>query len=120
MARQVDIQRRFVELLAELTEARKVEWARSKIEIGFVYCSTPMELIVFEVSGNGGSLVEPTENVSGILSKCRNISYVWLEPSIGFNDLLKLLRQSPQDGEKFVEFRRRAHSAPIQALESLL
>ena len=121
MANKNDIQLRFVELLAELTAARKVEWARSKSEIGFVYCLVREELIVFEVrAGDKANLVDPAEPVTGIVSKCRNVSYLWLEPTPGLNDLLNLLRNAPVNDEKFVQLRKRAHLAPIQALESLL
>jgi hypothetical protein len=120
MANQDDIQRRFVELLATATESGKVEWARSKTEIGFVYCLAREELIVFEVRGGDGRPADATDNVTGVVGKCRNVSYLWLEPTPGLNDLLKLLRQAPVDEQKFVQFRRRAHSAPLRVLESLL
>ncbi len=120
MANQDDIQGRFVELLAALTKSGKVEWARSKSEIGFVYCLAGEELIVFEVRGDGGGPADPADNVTGVVSKCRNVSYLWLEPTPGLSDLLKLLRHAPMDEQGFVQFRKRAHLAPIQILESLL
>lgn len=118
MAKQDVTQNSFIKLLADLTRTGKVEWARSTNEIGFVYCLTPQELIVFEV-GDGNGLTDPTKNVAGIVSKCRNVSYLWLEPTPSFHDLLNLLRRAPIDDEKFIEFRRRAHLTPIQALEVL-
>jgi hypothetical protein len=120
MTTQDDIQRRFLTLLATLTNSRKVEWARSKNEIGFVYCLASHELIVFEVRGSNGNLADPTDNITGLVGKCRNASYLWLQPSPGFADLLTLLRDTPIDDKLFVEFRRRGHLAPIRALEELL
>ena len=122
MANENDVQMRFVELLTVLTESGKVQWARSKNEIGFVYCSAPTDLIVFEVRGDSssGGLVDPTDSVGGVVSKCRNISYLWLGPTPGLSGLLKLLRRAPLDDERFVQMRRQAHSVPVQALESLM
>lgn len=120
MANQEDIQQRFVELLTALTQSSKVEWARSKTDIGFVCCLARKELIVFEVSGDDGCLADPADNVTSVVSKCRNVSYLWLEPTPGLGDLLKLLRHAPVDEQRFVQFRKRAHLAPIQALEALL
>ena len=120
MTNQNDIQRRFVELLVALTKAGKVEWARSKSDMGFVYCLTREELIVFELRGGDGRPADPTDNVAGVVSKCRNVSYLWLEPTPGLSDLLNLLRGAPVDDERFVQIRKRAHSTPIQVLESLL
>ncbi len=120
MANQDDIQRRYVELLAALTKSGKLEWARSENEIGFVYCLAREELIVFEVRGGGGRPADPTDSVTGVVSKCRNVSYLWLEPTPGLSDLLKLLRHAPVDEQVFAQFRKRAHLAPIQTLEALL
>jgi hypothetical protein len=120
VANQDNIQQRFVQLLTTLTDGGKVEWARLKTDIGFVYCLAREELIVFEVSGGDGQPVDPTDNVTGVVSKCRNVTYLWLEPTPGLGELLKLLRRAPLDEQRFVQFRKRAHLAPIQALEALL
>ena len=121
MANQDDIQLRFIELLTVLTKSGKIEWARSKSEHGFVYGLAGKELIIFEIRGNGeGRLVDPAEVVTGIVSKCRNVTYLWLQPSPGLADLLELLRSAPIDDERFVQFRKQAHFAPVEALESLL
>jgi hypothetical protein len=119
MANQDDIQQRFVELLTALTQAGKVEWARSETDIGFVYCLAREELIVFEVAGEDGSLADPAGSVTSVVSKCRNVSYLWLEPTPGLGDLVKLLRHAPVDEQRFVQFRKRAHLTPIRALEAL-
>jgi hypothetical protein len=121
MTNQEEIQLRFVHLLTKLTESAKVEWARSKSDIGFVCCLVRDELIVFEVRGDAaGSLVDPTGAVAGIVGKCRNTLYLWLEPTPGFGDLLELLRRAPIDNERVVQFRKQVHLAPLKVLESLL
>src|SRR5579883_1649666 len=120
MANQQNAQWRFVELLTMLTKSGKLEWARSQNETGFIYCLTPNELIIFESSGDTGSLVDPAENVVGVRSKCRNVSYIWLQPTAGFTELVTLLRDAPVDDAAFIEFRRRSHSYPIRSLEALL
>ena len=120
MANQDDIQQRFVKLLATLTKTGKLEWARSEIEIGFVYCLAGNELIIFEVRGSDGRPADPKDKVTGVLSKCRNVSYLWLEPTPGLSNLLKLLRHANVHSDGFGRLRRRAHLAPVQALEALL
>jgi hypothetical protein len=116
-----EIQTRFIELLIVLTNSNTIEWARSKADPGFVYGLTGDDLIIFEVRGNGkGGIVDPSGIVNGIVSKYRNVSYLWLEPTPRFGDLLELLRRAPIDDEKFIQFRRRALMAPIKALEAYL
>ncbi len=120
MATQDDIQRRFVELLVLLTESGKLDWVRSEVDIGFVYCLAQEELIVFEVRGNGGQRVDPMDTVRGFVSKCRNVTYLWLEPTPGFSDLLKLLRSASMDEQKFSQFTLRSQGTPVQLLEKLI
>ena len=120
MSKQDDVQVHFIELLTILTNSGKIQWVRSKNDSGFVYGLAGGELIVFEVrGGDGGKLVDIMEAVTGVVGKCRNISYLWLEPSPGFLDLLKLLRRAPIDDECFVQFRKQAHITPVKMLESL-
>jgi hypothetical protein len=120
MSNQEEIQLRFVELLAKLTKSDKIKWARSKSEPGFIHTLAAKELIVFEVRGGEGHLVDPAEAVTGVVSKCRNVSYLWLEPTPGFADLLELLSRAPIDDKAFLQFRKGAYLAPVNALELLL
>jgi hypothetical protein len=118
---QNNIESRFVELIHRLAESKRAQWARSKHEKGFIYCFAGDDLIVFEVRGGANAEpVEPEDGVNGIVAKCRNTTYLWLEPSSGFMTLLDLLKKAPEDEEKFIQFRRRAHAIPLQILEALL
>ena len=117
-----EVQLHFLKLLTQLSEREKVEWARSETEVGFAYCSAGQELIIFEVRGGGheGRLVDPAEGADGIVAKCRNISYLWLPVTPGFDDLRALLEKAPVDSGKFARLRNQAYSVPLQVLESLL
>ena len=115
------VQLRFAEMLHTLTEANRVQWARSKHEKGFIYCFAGNDLIIFEVrGGHNAEPRDPEESVNGIVVHCRNTTYLWLEPSPGFVTLLNLMRKAPEDDDKFIQFRRRAHDIPNEILESLL
>ena len=114
------IQRRFVELLQELTAARSVEWVQAKHDPGFVYCLAGRELIVFELQGGTEATpVGPAEHVAGITSKCRNVTYLWLPVSEGWDALLALLREAPVNDGRFSQMKRSTYSSPVEALEAL-
>jgi hypothetical protein len=111
----------FVKMLHALTETGLAQWARSKHDKGFVYCFAGEDLIIFEVrGGDGGKPTDPNGEVDGLVAKCRNTSYLWLEGSPGFETLLGLLRKAPEDEEKFIRFRRQARDIPNKILQSLL
>jgi len=114
------IQAQFVDLLKTLTVGGKVEWARASHEPGFVYALAHDEYIVFELrGGQNAKLVTPDSDVAGIVCKCRNVTYLWLQPNDGFVDLLHLLQDSPIDDAKFLDIRKRAYYSPVKALEAL-
>jgi len=120
IAQAFDDQRRFIELLQKLTAAGKLEWARSEQEPGFVFCLAGDELILFELrGGENAAPVEPEGKVAGIVSKCRNVTYLWLEGLHEWDKLLALLKQAPIDNRKLIEIRRRSHESPIHALERM-
>src|SRR5208337_4725655 len=109
---------RFAEMLHALTDSNLVQWARSKHEKGFVYCFAGDDLIVFEVrGGDGGKPADPDGEVNGFVAKCRNTTFLWLEPSPGFEMLRDLLRKAPKDEEKFIQFRRQARVIPNKVLQ---
>jgi hypothetical protein len=79
------------------------------------------ELIVFEIRGGGGDhLVDPTEEVNGIVCRCRNISYIWLEASADWNTILSMMRKAPIDETKFDDLRKIGYGSVVALLESLL
>lgn len=113
-----ELKRQFVELLTQLTEEGRAEWATSSHEPGFAYCVIGEDLIVFEIrGGTEAALTSPENEVAGIVSKCRNASYLWLEGLDGWDELLKLLRAAPNSDAAFVGMRRRAQSFPVGALK---
>lgn len=121
IARDFADQVRFVALLQQLTEAGKLEWARSEHDPGFVYCLASGELIVFELRGDAdAALVEPDGKVAGIVSKCRNVTYLWLAGLHDWDKLLDLLRRAPVNHREFVKMRKRSYECPIHALKKML
>lgn len=110
-----------MQLLRKLTDMGKIEWAQSEHEPGFVYCMVGDEYIVFEVrGGEKAEPVRPSEPVAGIVSHCRNVTYLWLEGLHGWNTLLELLRQSPVDHERFIRCRRVTLDLPTRVLERMI
>jgi hypothetical protein len=116
-----EAQNKFLQLLLRLTELGKLEWARSEHEPGFVYCLAGEELIVFELrGGENAAPVDPEQKVAGIVSKCRNVTYLWLEGLQEWDKLLDLLKRAPTNHRAFVSMRKRSHQAPVRVLEGLL
>ena len=115
-------QQRFLELLCQLTKSGHAIWAQSRSDPGFVYCLAGQDLIVFEVrSGTDAALVCVSQRgISGIVAKCRNVSFLWLEGVEGWSDLVKLLYEAPDDEKEFIKMRRVAQQFPVLALEALL
>jgi hypothetical protein len=114
-------QEQFVLLLRKLTDLRKIEWAQSEHEPGFVYCMVGDEYIAFEVrGGKKAEPVRPSEPVAGIVSHCRNVTYLWLEGLHGWNTLLELLRQAPIDHKKFIRCRQVTLDLPTKVLEKMI
>jgi hypothetical protein len=121
IAKAFERQEQFVELLRKLTELGKVEWAQSEHDPGFVYCMIRDEYIVFETrGGERADPVRPTDQVGGIVSHCRNVTYLWLEGLHGWDTLLALLRQAPIDHERFIRCRRVTHDLPTRVLERMM
>ena len=117
---QANIQTQFVELLWQLTIQGGLTWSRSQDDPGFVYCLAGDDLIVFEVrGGQDAELVQPSHDVSGIVSKCRNVSFLWLEGLHGWNRLIELLIKAPDDDSKVTRMKRKAQLFPLQALAAL-
>ncbi len=113
-----DIQLHFAELLRKLTDSGKLEWAQSKHDVGFVQCWTGEDLIVFEVRGGEKAVhISPSEEVAGMTSNCRNVIYLWLPVTPGWDILVKLLRQAPVDDTRFTQLTRKASDTPIHVLE---
>ena len=121
MINEKNIELRFVDLLDELTKSGKLEWAQKENEPGFVYCLASEELIVFELrGGTDGAHVRPSEAIAGIVSRCRNVSYLWLEGINGWDTLLRLLRSAPIDDERFIKMRVSTQEVPVHVLEALV
>ena len=121
IARTFERQEQFVQLLRKLTNMGRVQWAQSEHERGFVYCMVGDEYIVFEVrGGEKAEPVRPSENVAGIVSHCRNVTYLWLEGLHGWDTLLELVRQAPIDEEGFIRCRRVTHDLPTRVLEKMI
>jgi hypothetical protein len=79
------------------------------------------EYIVFEVrGGEKAEPVRPSEPVAGIVSHCRNVTYLWLEGLHGWDTLLELLRQAPIDHERFIRCRRVTLDLPMRVLERMI
>ncbi len=114
-------QKEFVSLLKTLTTRGKAKWARSDVDIGIIYCLVGDELIQFETrTGDKAEPAHPSEKTAGIVSVCRNITYLWLPVSEEWKDLLSLLTQSPVNHKEFAGFRRMAYLSPVKALKDAL
>jgi hypothetical protein len=121
IARAFERQEQFVQLLRKLTNAGRIQWAQSEHEPGIIYCMVDDEFIVFETrGGQKGELMRPSEHIGGIVSHCRNVTYLWLEGLHGWDTILALLRQAPIDNEKFNSCRQATFDLPTRVLEKLI
>ncbi len=119
-AQSNQFQVRFLELLQLHTKSGVASWSQSRRDPGFVYCLIGHDLIVFEVKGELAEPVHTAEKISGVVCKCRNATYLWLEGLDGWDELVALLRAAPDDCAAFVNMRRNAQSFPVQALEAMV
>ena len=114
---------RFVELLAELTQAGRAEWIRKKGDPGFVFCLVDKEDVVkFECMGGkkGDDHVAPREDLAGVVAHHSNTTYVWLPLLPSWEPLLKLLRSSRDRADRWRACKRLAYEAPVRAMEARL
>jgi len=116
-----EVQARFVEMLSKLTALGKATWVKSEDEPGTIYCCVDDDLIVFEARGGSDAQpVFPNQKVDGIVGKFRNASFLWLEGLHGWDRLLDMLKNAPEDKRQFIQMRRDAHAAPLRVLGRIL
>ncbi|MEI6075532.1 MAG: hypothetical protein WCS94_08170 [Verrucomicrobiota bacterium] len=116
-----EIQIRLVELLSKLTALGKAAWVQSGDDPGTVYCRVQQDLIIFEVKGGSGAEpVKPCEVVNGVVCKFRNASFLWLEGLYGWDDLISMLKNAPDNHKDFIQMRRDAQMVPIRVLENAI
>ena len=121
--RNRQLNRRFVELLEALTQARRTEWIRSKCDPGFVFCLLDHEdLVIFECMGGkkGDEHVSPDGDLSGVVAHHSNTTYLWLPVLPSWDALRKLLRSSRARADRWRACKRVAYEAPVRALEGRL
>lgn len=100
VARVTKAQAHFLVYLEELTRLKKARWVRSEREPGSVLCRVAGEVIVFEASNGELSpdgkpiLVNPDDDVGGVVCKFRNWTWLWLTPLEDGQRILKLLRRA--------------------------
>jgi hypothetical protein len=110
---------KLVTLLAELTASGKVEWVRKSADINFVFCFAGHELVEFQLFGSEAAPVEPSEEIHGIRSEVRNITFLWLEGLDGWDTLLELLRAAPIDDERYATLYQGSVRMALEGIEKL-
>ena len=117
---KAELQERFVQLLRELTDKGKVEWAQED-KPGHVHCMAGEEYITFEVLGADVGHVRPDhDKIAYVAGYCRNVTYFWVPTLREWNMLLELLRQAPIDEGRFGRFRRVTQDLPTRVLERII
>ena len=88
-----------------------------------MYCLLDQEdLVVFECMGGkkGDEFVAPDAYLAGVVAHHSNTTYLWLPLLPSWDALLKLLRSSHVDRERWRVCKRVAHEAPVKTLQARL
>lgn len=85
-----------------------------------VYCFVGGDLFQFEVLGDGGEPVDPSDVIHGVSARYRSVdNLLWLEGAAGWDELLGLLRSAPIDDRAFTAAYREARHLGFEFLRSL-
>jgi len=80
------------------------------------------DVVVFECMGGekGDEHVAPDQDLAGVVAHHSNTTYLWLPLLESWDALLKLLRSSRPDADRWRACKRVAYEAPVKWLEERL